>query len=99
MAFVDPIDRIAFLVAAMPTQLSSKDGVSLAMLLMKSRALVMVSPVADEVLTPLTSFSTFWRKNSLHWAAHSASDLQLFRRGSLSVFPRFSTESAKLCWT
>ena len=42
------------------------------------------------------SFSTFSRKNWLHAAAHSVSDLQPSRRGSFSVFPRLSMESANL---
>ena len=87
MAFVDPIARIAFLVVAMPTQWSSNEGVSLAMFLMKSRALAMVSPVAEVVWTLFTSFSTFCMKNLLHSSAHSLSDLQLLSIGSFSVFP------------
>ena len=96
MALVDPMERIAFFVVAMPTQLSSKGGVPLAMFLMNSLALAMVSPVTDEVWTPLTSFSIFWRKNWLHWVALSASDLQFLSKGSLSVLPRLSVESASL---
>ena len=96
MAFVDPMARIAFLVVAIPTQCSSNEGVPFAMFLINSRALAMVSPVAEEVWTLLTSLSTFCMKYLLHSSAHSTSDLQLFRRGSLSVFPRLSTESASL---
>ena len=84
------------MVAATPTQWSSKEGVSLAVFLMNSRALVMVSSVAEEVLTPLTSLSTFCMKNLLHSAAHSASDLQLYSSGNFSVLPRLSIESASL---
>ena len=87
--------RIAFLVVAMPTQLSSKEGVSFAMVLINSRSLVMVSFVTEEVRTLLTRLSTFCRKNSLHTAAHSVTVLQSFRRGSLSVHPRLSMESAR----
>ena len=71
MAFVVPIERIAFLVAAMPTEFSSKVGVSLAMFLMNSRALSMVSKVSEEVSTPLTSLSTFCKKNLLHSMAQA----------------------------
>ena len=65
-AFVEPIERIALFMVEMPTQFSSKGGVSLAMLLMKSRALAMVLPVAKEVWTLLTSFSIFSMKKLLH---------------------------------
>ena len=45
----------------------------------------MVSPVAEEVWTLFTRFSTFCMKNLLHSSAHSSSDLQLLSVGSCRI--------------